>query len=197
MSSISVECRPIGECMDRSAPSQRFGSYNFRLGWVFSCAILLFVTSASISGAWKPDACLQKPGNRLVKNDHRLRASLGDWNRSCGQPRRCAGGLKTDACEPAHRMTCSRSLRFPWLVFPQTHQVHAFLRSWAHRNLDEEVAESIRIIYGGSIDPDNCYSLAECRDVDGFLVGAASLDSDTFLEICKCKGSLPMIRHEP
>ena len=40
---------------------------------------------------------------------------------------------------------------------------------------------SVRILYGGSVKPDNTRSLMECEDIDGFLVGGASLKSKTFL----------------
>jgi triosephosphate isomerase len=47
------------------------------------------------------------------------------------------------------------------------------------------VAESIRILYGGSVSPANADELATKPDVDGFLVGGASLVADKFLPIIK------------
>ena len=50
------------------------------------------------------------------------------------------------------------------------------------RSEGEAVAECTRIVYGGSVSPENCYALASCPDIDGFLVGGASL-KPTFLNI--------------
>lgn len=60
----------------------------------------------------------------------------------------------------------------------QAQEVHAFLRSWIHDNVSKEVANSIRIIYGGSVKPGNAKDLASQPDIDGFLVGGASLKPD-------------------
>jgi triosephosphate isomerase len=50
---------------------------------------------------------------------------------------------------------------------------------------DAELAESIRIIYGGSVKGANATELFACPDVDGALVGGASLDPEDFANICK------------
>lgn len=50
--------------------------------------------------------------------------------------------------------------------------------------VDEKTAESIRIVYGGSVNEKNCKALAEMQDIDGFLVGGASLKPE-FCEIIK------------
>lgn len=60
----------------------------------------------------------------------------------------------------------------------QAQEVHAFLRSWLTQNVGSEVADSIRIIYGGSVKPANAIDLARQPDIDGFLVGGASLKPD-------------------
>lgn len=60
----------------------------------------------------------------------------------------------------------------------QAQEVHKFLRSWLHDNVSEEVASSTRIIYGGSVKPGNAKDLASQPDIDGFLVGGASLKPD-------------------
>ena len=56
----------------------------------------------------------------------------------------------------------------------------ASLRKWFKDNVSEEVSKSIRIIYGGSVKPKNCKELIAQPDIDGFLVGGASLKADTF-----------------
>lgn len=57
----------------------------------------------------------------------------------------------------------------------QAQEAHAFLRSWLASNVSGDVAGSTRIIYGGSVTGGNSAELAKLEDVDGFLVGGASL----------------------
>eukprot|EP01095_Lingulamoeba_sp_RSL-Kostka_P012540 TRINITY_DN498_c0_g1_i1.p1 TRINITY_DN498_c0_g1~~TRINITY_DN498_c0_g1_i1.p1 ORF type:complete len:255 (-),score=111.81 TRINITY_DN498_c0_g1_i1:156-920(-) len=57
----------------------------------------------------------------------------------------------------------------------QAQEVHVQIRSWMSENFDENIANNIRIIYGGSVKPANCEELAKMADIDGFLVGGASL----------------------
>ncbi|CAD6232698.1 unnamed protein product [Miscanthus lutarioriparius] len=64
----------------------------------------------------------------------------------------------------------------------QAQEVHASLRDWLKTNVSPEVAESTRIIYGGSVTAANCKELAAQPDVDGFLVGGASLKPE-FIDI--------------
>lgn len=64
----------------------------------------------------------------------------------------------------------------------QAQEVHAALRSWLSKNISADVAESTRIIYGGSVKPKNANDLATQKDIDGFLVGGASLKPD-FIDV--------------
>ncbi|XP_071841455.1 triosephosphate isomerase-like [Apostichopus japonicus] len=57
----------------------------------------------------------------------------------------------------------------------QAQQVHTSLRTWLSENVTSAVAQSTRIIYGGSVNAKNCQNLAAQADIDGFLVGGASL----------------------
>ncbi|KAH6762679.1 triosephosphate isomerase [Perilla frutescens var. hirtella] len=66
----------------------------------------------------------------------------------------------------------------------QAQEVHLELRKWLHKNVNAEVASSTRIIYGGSVNGGNCKELAAQPDVDGFLVGGASLKAE-FIDIIK------------
>ncbi|CAH8433344.1 unnamed protein product [Schistosoma mattheei] len=68
----------------------------------------------------------------------------------------------------------------------QAQEVHNFLRKWFKTNAPSGVDEKIRIIYGGSVTAANCKELAQQHDVDGFLVGGASLKPE-FTDICKAK----------
>ena len=62
----------------------------------------------------------------------------------------------------------------------QAQEVHAFLRRQLAVVAGSAVAEEIRILYGGSVKPDNIDSLMAETDIDGALVGGASLDADSF-----------------
>ncbi|KAK3379791.1 Triosephosphate isomerase, partial [Lasiosphaeria ovina] len=57
----------------------------------------------------------------------------------------------------------------------QAQEVHASIRSWLKANVSEDVAKQTRILYGGSVNGKNCKELAKEEDIDGFLVGGASL----------------------
>lgn len=60
----------------------------------------------------------------------------------------------------------------------QAQEVHANIRAWLHAEVSPEVAAATRILYGGSVKPTNCKELGACADIDGFLVGGASLKPD-------------------
>ncbi|XP_059055422.1 triosephosphate isomerase-like [Achroia grisella] len=64
----------------------------------------------------------------------------------------------------------------------QAQEVHAAIRSWLSTNVSSDVAENIRIQYGGSVTAANATELAACADIDGFLVGGASLKPE-FVDI--------------
>jgi len=68
----------------------------------------------------------------------------------------------------------------------QAQDVHAQLRKWLKENVSEAVANSVRIIYGGSVTGGNCKELAQSPDIDGFLVGGASLKPE-FIEIINAR----------
>ncbi|KAF4656208.1 hypothetical protein FOL47_009100 [Perkinsus chesapeaki] len=57
----------------------------------------------------------------------------------------------------------------------QAQETHATVRAYLKSKVSPEVADGTRILYGGSVTPDNCGELIKCPDVDGFLVGGASL----------------------
>ena len=60
-----------------------------------------------------------------------------------------------------------------------------FIRAMVAKAADEAAAEAIRIQYGGSVQADNCADLVAEPDVDGLLVGGASLQAATFLDIIR------------
>ena len=57
----------------------------------------------------------------------------------------------------------------------QAEETHAQIREWLAENVSAEVAATTRIIYGGSVKGSNAESLIKCPNIDGFLVGGASL----------------------
>jgi triosephosphate isomerase len=65
----------------------------------------------------------------------------------------------------------------------QAQEAHLILRNWISQNVSPSTASSTRIIYGGSVKPDNCVELSKKPDIDGFLVGGASLVADQFIPI--------------
>ena len=65
----------------------------------------------------------------------------------------------------------------------QAQEVHAFIRQLLTRFYEKTLADLIRILYGGSVKPDNVDSLMAQPDIDGVLVGGASLKADAFERI--------------
>ncbi|KAF9133549.1 triosephosphate isomerase [Mortierella sp. 14UC] len=71
----------------------------------------------------------------------------------------------------------------------QAQEVHKAIRNWLKENVSPEVAEATRIMYGGSVNGGNASTLAKEQDVDGFLVGGASLKPE-FVTICNAKAKM-------
>lgn len=65
----------------------------------------------------------------------------------------------------------------------QAQEVHQFIRQWLKAQFGERTAQAIRILYGGSVKPDNVRDLMSKPDIDGALVGGASLKPESFLPI--------------
>ena len=62
----------------------------------------------------------------------------------------------------------------------QAEDVHVFIRKVIKKSYGDEIASELRILYGGSVKPDNVKTLMEKEDIDGALVGGASLDAESF-----------------
>jgi triosephosphate isomerase len=67
----------------------------------------------------------------------------------------------------------------------QAQEVHRFLRELLAKQFDQDFADAVRILYGGSVKPNNIAELMAMEDIDGALVGGASLDAETFSQIVK------------
>ena len=65
----------------------------------------------------------------------------------------------------------------------QAQQVHAFIRQHLAQTHGQAFATALRIQYGGSVKPSNARALLSCEDIDGALVGGASLDAQAFQSI--------------
>ncbi len=70
----------------------------------------------------------------------------------------------------------------------QAQEVHAFIRAWLHEAFGKETGDSVVIQYGGSVKPDNAETIMKCPDVDGALVGGASLEPGSFAAIVTAAG---------
>jgi triosephosphate isomerase len=68
---------------------------------------------------------------------------------------------------------------------PTAQETIKMCRDWVSDAVSPEVAAQVRIIYGGSVKPKNCEALIAQPDIDGFLVGGASLKPDAFTEIIR------------
>ena len=67
----------------------------------------------------------------------------------------------------------------------EAQEMHQFIRQLVQEKYSSKVAEEIRILYGGSVNAKNADALFACVDVDGALVGGASLKADEFISIIK------------
>jgi triosephosphate isomerase len=70
----------------------------------------------------------------------------------------------------------------------QAQEVHRFIRDWMEKVGGNSIANTLRILYGGSVKPGNIAGLMAMEDIDGALVGGASLDAESFAGIVR--GSL-------
>jgi triosephosphate isomerase (TIM) len=67
----------------------------------------------------------------------------------------------------------------------QAQDVHMFIRNWIKETFGKATSDQIRILYGGSVKPDNSSDLMSRPDIDGALVGGASLKPESFLGIIR------------
>ncbi len=87
-------------------------------------------------------------------------------------------GLLVVAYEPVWAIGTGKTA-----TIDQVQEVHAFLRSLVEKRFDNLLAKTVRILYGGSVKPDNVTEIMNMPDVDGALVGGASLSAKVFNSI--------------
>jgi triosephosphate isomerase len=100
------------------------------------------------------------------------------------------GGLSGTTAEQARRLTLAYEP--VWAIGTgrnatpeQAQEVHAAIRNLLAALFGADTAATIRIQYGGSVKPENAGAILGQPDVDGALVGGASLNADSFLQIAR------------
>ena len=63
--------------------------------------------------------------------------------------------------------------------------MHAFIRKIVADKYNQEVADNVSILYGGSVNPGNAKEIFSKQDVDGGLIGGAALKADSFISLVK------------
>jgi len=135
--------------------------------------------AAAISGGLLPILCVgEKLDERQAEQTHQvverqLKAGLAEL-----------GPEKTSAVTIAYEPVWAIGTGLT-ATPQQAQQVHSFIRELLADMFDSELADEIRIQYGGSVKPDNAAELMSQPDVDGLLVGGASLKADDFVAIIK------------
>ena len=139
--------------------------------------------AAAVRGGLLPIVCVgetqaeRKAGHEIAVVDRQLEAVLDRMNVSD----LASGAI---AYEPVWAIGTGETA-----TPEQAQEMHAFIRDKiAH--VDQSAAASIRIVYGGSVKPDNARELFSQEDIDGGLVGGASLDARQFAAIVDAAGTV-------
>jgi triosephosphate isomerase len=133
--------------------------------------------TASINGGLLPILCV---GELLAERDAGRTEQVVERHLQTGLAG--LGGEKmsavTIAYEPVWAIGTGRTA-----TPQQAQEVHAFIRGLLAEMYDSNLAQEIRVLYGGSVKADNAADLMQQKDVDGLLVGGASLKTDEFVRI--------------
>jgi triosephosphate isomerase len=136
---------------------------------------------ASLAAGLSPIVCV---GERLNERDEGRAEQVVDAQLSGGMRNLTVSEATSIiiAYEPVWAIGTGRT------ATPETaQQMHAFIRSRVSAMFGVSVAGGVRILYGGSVKPDNAAVLLEEDDIDGALVGGASLEADSFARIVNYK----------
>jgi triosephosphate isomerase len=134
---------------------------------------------AALAAALKPIICV---GETLAEREGNITEKVVDT-----QVTGCLAGLTKEqmdevviAYEPVWAIGTGKTA-----TSQQAQDVHAFIRQRVATLFDDTVAKRVRILYGGSVKPANTRELMSQPDVDGALVGGASLEARSFSDIVK------------
>jgi len=132
---------------------------------------------AVVAAGLKPILCV---GEKLEERDGNRTESVVETQLRGGLDGLTADQLKdlVIAYEPVWAIGTGRNA-----TPEQAQEVHHFIRKWLSGKFSPTFAQAVRIQYGGSVKGDNAASLMAKPDVDGALVGGASLKADDFLKI--------------
>lgn len=135
----------------------------------------------AITGGLTPVLCIgetleeRETGNTLAVLEKQIRGGLND-----------VGAEDAAACviayEPVWAIGTGKTASTA-----QAQEAHEFIRELLARMYEKTVAEGIRILYGGSVNPDNVDKLMAQPDIDGALVGGAALKAESFRRIIRFK----------
>jgi triosephosphate isomerase len=132
---------------------------------------------AALNHCLTPIVCV---GETLDRRQAGLTESVLRWQIACAlngvEPERCS--TLVVAYEPVWAIGTGSSASCL-----QAEEAHAFIRQEIANRLGDQLANTIRILYGGSVKPENVASLMTQPNIDGALVGAASLDPENFCNI--------------
>jgi triosephosphate isomerase len=135
--------------------------------------------AAAIGGGLLPILCV---GELLDERDAGKTEQVVEWHLRTG-----LAGLSVEkmsavtiAYEPVWAIGTGRTA-----TPQQAQEVHQFIRGWLAKAYGRDLAQEIRVLYGGSVKPDNTRELMAQDDVDGLLVGGASLKADDFVSIIR------------
>jgi triosephosphate isomerase len=144
-----------------------------------SDALINAKAKAALGAALKPIVCV---GETLQERESGVTEKVVDT-----QVTGCLAGLTKEqmadvviAYEPVWAIGTGKTA-----TSAQAQEVHAFIRRRVAALFDEAVAKGLRILYGGSVKPANTRELMSQPDVDGALVGGASLEARSFSDIVK------------
>ncbi len=142
-------------------------------------ALINAKTKAALAASLKPIVCV---GETLQEREANVTEKVVDT-----QVTGCLSGLTKEqmdevviAYEPVWAIGTGKTASSQ-----QAQDVHAFIRQRLAALFDDAVAKRVRILYGGSVKPANTRELMSQPDVDGALVGGASLESRSFSDIVK------------
>lgn len=132
---------------------------------------------AALKAGLKPVMCI---GETEAERDADQTFSVLDKQVQMGLQRLTSGDLRSliVAYEPIWAIGTGKTA-----TTDQAQEAHRFIRSVIEKIFGSDIADGLRILYGGSVKPDNASDLMALPDIDGALVGGASLDPETFSKI--------------